>query len=256
MVHWMVYPLLHPLVQEARLVFYKHRFASVTTRCKLSFEVLYDRFSQEHADFKAIAIEAGISDSSLDSLYDNNFAQLFNRLWASDRRAMWHAHERELFLAKMRASLPDLACFKLIHEQATAAGHKVQAVLCTNKQGGVDGVLKRKVDVSTVTCMIHTVRPKPRFRNRTQRFARSQLTREMLEESPVHLYPVIIRGLHRTVSVIPASALRERFFPNPFGNKHEAEVYIGLRPDRLRRNSGAFPFWDYAGRWDLIPQAA
>ncbi len=257
MVHWQVYPLLHPKVQEARDVFYEHRLSRwSTSRCTLSFEVLYDLFCNEVADFAAIAELASIANGSLDQLYDNNFASLFWNMSAAHRRHLFLDERRKEFLGSRRTSLPDILWMPLIQKNAAAAGHSVEAVIYYNERGWYQGIWHSKVAISGTNCKVHALRtPRRPLPGRNQRFGRSEVFKDKLEEESIQLFPILIRGLKQETLVIPSAKLREHYFPHDRSNAWKVDLNIPLKRGQGKRKATSFPFIDYAERWDLIPKA-
>lgn len=253
----LIYPLDHPLVQAARQQFYRNRHQrKATTRCRLSFEPLYRRFSEELPNFDLIEEEAGINRSSLDHLHDNNFMHLFpGKRTAAQRRQLFRDARRLKYISDLRSTLPQLPCVELISAGARQAGHSVEALVRVNEKGWVQGVSQTQIVISGVPCRIHPIKTtKPVAKRHNQQVARAILRREMLELAPVQLYPVLVPRATPHTLVIPSEELGEEFFPSDCElelRDLSIPIFFGKKPRRR-----GFDFWSFADRWDIIPAAA
>lgn len=250
-----VYPLSHPRVIATREEFYRNRRTHTTTRCRVTFEFLYEKFSSTNPDFEMIQEKAGVNHHSLDRLHDTYFMDLLRVANAGERRRNGHKQCREEFLDNQRRNLPELPCFARITEGATRVGHQVEAKLLLNDRGWFSGICRKRVVVSGTICWIHPIRKtKQVLPGRTQRIARTMLTRPMLDTTSIQLYPILIPQCTPQTLVIPSAELSARFFPEDC-TMDQKDLSIPIY-NRSRQRSTSFDFWSFADRWDLIPRAA
>lgn len=245
------FPILHPKVQEARLIFYEYRRRSFTSRCTLSFEELYELFIAEELTVEEIAEKASISASSMCDLYENHFRRFCGNRSAMDRYLLIQRRQRERRLATIRTTLPDVPYLHFVAEEAANAGHSVETCVRTKGNGTISAVLRTTLVISGIDCRVHVIkRAKPLQAGRTQRFGCVQLARSRVNQADIHIFLIWINGVSRRVLIVPTATILSKLFPHE--EARVGQLNVPLKFGNMARRSGRLNVWDFVGRWDLV----